>query len=145
MKTKTIKTPSVGLMLFPSIYAKCYDFVFKSALLSQSHTTCHIHCVAQTDRRKKQKKLLLHGITFPCAAGFSCFCFLSGWNPKGIDGGAAWFLSGSLPHQQKTGRRWHQRRKSHPDRKSFFGFCFNIRNLNNLTFASSACLGDRRR
>ena len=31
MKTKTIKTPSVGLILFQSLCAQCYDSVFKSA------------------------------------------------------------------------------------------------------------------
>ena len=30
MKTKTIKTPSVGLTLILSICDKCYDSVFKS-------------------------------------------------------------------------------------------------------------------
>ena len=42
-KTKTKKTPSVGLKLILSICAKRHDCVSKNKLLSLSHTTYHNH------------------------------------------------------------------------------------------------------
>ncbi len=54
MKTKTIKTPSVGLTLLLSICDKCYDTVFKSTLLRQSHTTRHNHCRGSIPQKEKQ-------------------------------------------------------------------------------------------
>ena len=56
MKTKTIKTPSVGLILFQSICNKCYDSVFKSTLLRQSHITRHNHCRGSIPQKEKQRK-----------------------------------------------------------------------------------------
>ena len=56
MKTKTIKTPSVGLTLILSICDKCYDSVFKSTLLRQSHITRHNHCRDSIPQKEKQRK-----------------------------------------------------------------------------------------
>ena len=56
MKTKTIKTPSVGLTLILSICDKCYDSVFTSTLLRQSHTTRHNHCRGSITQKEKQRK-----------------------------------------------------------------------------------------
>ena len=56
MMTKTIKTPSVGLMLILSMCDRCYASVFKSMLLRQSHTTCHDHWRAQIPQKEKQEK-----------------------------------------------------------------------------------------
>ena len=56
IKTKTIKTPSVGLTLILSISAKCYDSVFKSKLLRQSHTTSHNHYRGSIPQKGKQEK-----------------------------------------------------------------------------------------
>ena len=56
MKTKTIKTPSVGLTLILSICDKCYDSVFKSTLLRQSHTTRHNHRSGSIPQKEKQRK-----------------------------------------------------------------------------------------
>ena len=55
MKTKTIKTPSVGLILFQSLCAQCYDSVFKSALLRQSHTTRHNHWCGSSPQKEKPR------------------------------------------------------------------------------------------
>ena len=80
MKTKTIKTPSVGLTLILSICDKCYDSVLKAAikreqtrvysqyaerkqvrqsqstLLRQSHTTRHNHFRGSIPQKEKQRK-----------------------------------------------------------------------------------------
>ena len=42
----------MGLMLFDSICAQCYDSVFKSTLLRQSHTTCHNHWRGSIPQKK---------------------------------------------------------------------------------------------
>ena len=56
MKTKTIKTPSVGLTLILSICDNCYDSVFKSTLLRQSHITRHNHCRGSIPQKEKHRK-----------------------------------------------------------------------------------------
>ena len=55
-RTKTIKTPSVGMMLILSICDKCYDSVFRSTLLRQIHTTRHNHCRGSIPQKEKQRK-----------------------------------------------------------------------------------------
>ena len=74
MKKKTIKTPSVGLTLILSLCAKCYDSVFKSMLLRQSHTTRHNHCRGSIPQKEKQRKpfLSLH-------SRINCMCSLYFW------------------------------------------------------------------
>ena len=56
MKTKTIKTPSVGLTLIQSICDKWHGSVIKSTLLCQRHTTCHDHYRGLIPQKEKQKK-----------------------------------------------------------------------------------------
>ena len=59
MKTKTIKTPSVGLTLILSICDKCYGSVIKSTLLCQPHNTRHDHYRGSIPQKEKQEKQLL--------------------------------------------------------------------------------------
>ena len=40
-------------MLFQSLCVKCYVLVFKNKLLSQFHTTYHIHFVATSPQKEK--------------------------------------------------------------------------------------------
>ena len=56
MKTKTIKTPSVGLILSESICAQWYAFGFKSTLLRHSHTTFHNHWCGSSPQKEKPRK-----------------------------------------------------------------------------------------
>ena len=55
MKKKTIKTPSVVLMLLQGICAQCHDSGFESKLLRHSHTTGHTTDVVQAPRRKNRE------------------------------------------------------------------------------------------
>ena len=73
-KTKTIKTPSVGLTLILSICDKCYDSVFKSTLLRQSHTTRHNHCRGSIPQKEKQRKPF-----FSVHRWFNCVRSLFSW------------------------------------------------------------------
>ena len=59
MKTKTIKTPSVGLTLILSICDKCYGSVIKSTLLCQRHTPRPDHRRGSIPQKEKQEKQLL--------------------------------------------------------------------------------------
>ena len=74
MKTKTIKTPSVGLILFQSLCAQCYDSVFKSTLLRQSHTTRHTHWRGSSPQKEKPQKTI-HSVQYVSynQNGFYCF------------------------------------------------------------------------
>ena len=56
MKTKTIKTPSVGLTLILSICDKCNGAVIKSTLLCQRHTTRPNHYRGTIPQKEKQEK-----------------------------------------------------------------------------------------
>ena len=56
MKTKTIKTPSVGLMLILSICDKWYGSVIKSTLLCQRHTTRPDHWRGLIPQKEKTEK-----------------------------------------------------------------------------------------
>ena len=73
MKTKTIKTPSVGLMVFQSLYAQCYNSVFKSMLLRQSHPLATTTAMVQAHRRKNLKNNLFHMNVLYIVNGFYCF------------------------------------------------------------------------
>ena len=55
MKTKTRKTPSVGLKLSVSFCAKCHDSVVKSQLLRHSHTTRHNHWHGSSPQKEKPR------------------------------------------------------------------------------------------
>ena len=46
----------MGLMLILSICDNCYDSVFKSTLLRQSHITRHNHCRGSIPQKEKQRK-----------------------------------------------------------------------------------------
>ena len=76
MKTKTIKTPSVGLQLFQSLCAQCYDSVFKSALLHQSHTTSHNHWGGSSPQKEKTKKTI-HSVLYALYNDYGFYCFSS--------------------------------------------------------------------
>ena len=56
MITKTIRTPSAGLILFQNLCAQCYDYVFKSTLLCQSHTTRHSQWLGSSLQKEKPRK-----------------------------------------------------------------------------------------
>ena len=71
MKTKTIKTPSVGLTLILSICDKCNGAVIKSTLLCQRHTTRPNHYRGTIPQKEKQEK--------PFFSGHSMFKYMRSW------------------------------------------------------------------
>ena len=71
MKTKTIKTPSVGLTLILSICDKCYGSVIKSTLLCQRHTPRPDHRRGSIPQKEKQEK--------PFFSGHSMFKYMRSW------------------------------------------------------------------
>ena len=58
IKTKTLKTLSVGLTLILSICDKCYGSVIKSKLLCQPHNTRHDRWRGSIPQKEKPKKTL---------------------------------------------------------------------------------------
>ena len=54
----------MGLILFQSLCAQCYDSVFKSALLRQSHTTRHNHWCGSSPQKEKPKKQFIQYYMF---------------------------------------------------------------------------------
>lgn len=86
MKTKTIKTPSMGLTLILSICDKCYGTVIKSALLCQPHTTRHDHWRSSIPQKEKQVKPFssVHRWLNSVRKRFSWFCLDVKESLKGI-------------------------------------------------------------
>ena len=119
--TKTIKTPSVGLTLILSICAKCYDSVFKSTLLRQSHTTRHNHGRGSIPQKEKQRKkvycLRLVQLFFSAKCGVLLLGCLS------LQGGFRFVRQrrqvylDSMTHGLKTNGR-----KTINNREGFYGF-----------------------
>ena len=126
MKTKTIKTPSMGLPLILSICGKCYGSVIKSTLLRQSHTTRHDHYSGLIPQKEKPIKPMAEAklvwIYFPLCSLFSWFCLDEKESLKGITvfGGR---LSGCLHTSRLTTKGVNTLTRVSFAARGFKGFC----------------------
>ena len=89
MKTKTRKTPSVGLTLLKSSCVKRQVSGYESELSSHTPASCHTTDVAQARRRKNPASLKNHfsqyiAVMSGCAAGFLGFSLMRKESLKGI-------------------------------------------------------------
>ena len=120
MKTKTIKTPSMGLKLLVSFCAKCHDSVVKSQLLRHSHTTRHNHWDGSSPQKEKPR--FAKKPFFSVRSRFSWF-FLS--EKESLKGLTAWVvrLSGCLHTSRISTHGVNILTRVSLSERGFSGFC----------------------